>query len=111
MDLEEPEKVDKLQEPLLEALKIYARRRRPNKPYMFPRMLMKITDLRGISTKGAERAITLKMEIPGPMPPLIREMLENPEMFEDELSQPPTSAEAPSTEESPADTKSQEETP
>ncbi|XP_077429206.1 retinoic acid receptor gamma-A isoform X2 [Vanacampus margaritifer] len=84
MDLEEPQKVDKLQEPLLEALKIYARRRRPNKPHMFPRMLMKITDLRGISTKGAERAITLKMEIPGPMPPLIREMLENPEAFEDQ---------------------------
>ncbi|KAM4613664.1 retinoic acid receptor gamma-A-like isoform 2-T3 [Polymixia lowei] len=83
MDLEEPHKVDKLQEPLLEALKIYARRRRPNKPHMFPRMLMKVTDLRGISTKGAERAITLKMEIPGPMPPLIREMLENPEAFED----------------------------
>ncbi|CAL8339365.1 unnamed protein product [Merluccius merluccius] len=83
MDLEEPHKVDKLQEPLLEALKVYARRRRPNKPHMFPRMLMKVTDLRGISTKGAERAITLKMEIPGPMPPLIREMLENPEAFED----------------------------
>ncbi|XP_061689285.1 retinoic acid receptor gamma-A-like isoform X2 [Syngnathoides biaculeatus] len=83
MDLEEPEKVDKLQEPLLEALKIYTRRRRPNKPHMFPRMLMKVTDLRGISTKGAERAITLKMEIPGPMPPLIREMLENPDAFED----------------------------
>ncbi|TSL61222.1 Retinoic acid receptor gamma-A [Bagarius yarrelli] len=84
MDLEEPQRVDRLQEPLLEALKIYARRRRPNKPYMFPRMLMKITDLRGISTKGAERAVTLKMEIPGPMPPLIREMLENPEAFEDQ---------------------------
>ncbi|XP_030632287.1 retinoic acid receptor gamma-B isoform X1 [Chanos chanos] len=83
MDLEEPERVDRLQEPLLEALKIYARRRRPNKPHMFPRMLMKVTDLRGISTKGAERAITLKMEIPGPMPPLIREMLENPEAFEE----------------------------
>lgn len=52
MDLEEPEKVDKLQEPLLEALRLYARRRRPSQPYMFPRMLMKITDLRGISTKG-----------------------------------------------------------
>lgn len=52
MDLEEPQRVDRLQEPLLEALKIYARRRRPNKPHMFPRMLMKITDLRGISTKG-----------------------------------------------------------
>lgn len=37
---------------------------------------------------GAERAITLKMEIPGPMPPLIREMLENPEMFEDDSSKP-----------------------
>ncbi|XP_035238629.1 retinoic acid receptor gamma-A-like [Anguilla anguilla] len=84
MDLEEPQRVDQLQEPLLEALKIYARRRRPNKPHMFPRMLMKITDLRGISTKGAERAVTLKMEIPGPMPPLIREMLENPEAFEDQ---------------------------
>lgn len=33
---------------------------------------------------GAERAITLKMEIPGPMPPLIREMLENPEAFDDQ---------------------------
>lgn len=40
------------------------------------------------SVAGAERAITLKMEIPGPMPPLIREMLENPEMFEDDSSQP-----------------------
>ena len=55
MDLEEPQKVDKLQEPLLEALKIYTRRRRPNKPHMFPRMLMKVTDLRGISTKGQLR--------------------------------------------------------
>lgn len=28
---------------------------------------------------GAERVITLKMEIPGSMPPLIQEMLENSE--------------------------------
>nr|AIM47958.1 RARG-like protein [Pantodon buchholzi] len=95
MDLEEPQRVDRLQEPLLEALKIYARRRRPNKPHMFPRMLMKITDLRGISTKGAERAITLKMEIPGPMPPLIREMLENPEVFEDQAESGETRPAAP----------------
>ncbi|KAJ3586996.1 hypothetical protein NHX12_013387 [Muraenolepis orangiensis] len=95
MDLEEPQKVDKLQEPLLEALKIYARRRRPDKPHMFPRMLMKVTDLRGISTKGAERAITLKMEIPGPMPPLIREMLENPEAFEDQTDREDSSPTPP----------------
>ncbi|KAI4876284.1 hypothetical protein NFI96_007477 [Prochilodus magdalenae] len=78
-DLEESDKVDILQEPLLEALKIYVRKRRPHKPHMFPKMLMKITDLRSISAKGAERVITLKMEIPGSMPPLIQEMLENSE--------------------------------
>lgn len=81
-DLEEPTKVDKLQEPLLEALKIYIRKRRPSKPHMFPKILMKITDLRSISAKGAERVITLKMEIPGSMPPLIQEMLENSEGHE-----------------------------
>lgn len=51
-DLEESDKVDILQEPLLEALKIYVRKRRPHKPHMFPKMLMKITDLRSISAKG-----------------------------------------------------------
>ncbi|XP_028267255.1 retinoic acid receptor alpha-B-like [Parambassis ranga] len=81
-DLEESNKVDILQEPMLEALKIYVRRRRPDKPCMFPKILMKITDLRSISVKGAERVITLKMEIPGSMPPLIQEMLENSEGLE-----------------------------
>nr|XP_020471135.1 retinoic acid receptor beta-like isoform X3 [Monopterus albus] len=76
-DLEEPSKVEVLQEPLLEALKIYSRKRRPSMPLMFPKALMKITDLRSISTKGAERVVTLKMEIPGSMPPLIEEMLED----------------------------------
>ncbi|KAK7880868.1 hypothetical protein WMY93_032507 [Mugilogobius chulae] len=98
-DLEEPQKVDRLQEPLLEALKIYTRRRRPNKPHMFPRMLMKVTDLRGISTKGAERAITLKTEIPGPMPPLIREMLENPEAIKQENKSTPPAYDSPNEEE------------
>ncbi|XP_013871850.1 retinoic acid receptor beta [Austrofundulus limnaeus] len=76
-DLEEPSKVEVLQEPLLEALKIYSRKRRPSMPLMFPKALMKITDLRTISAKGAERVVTLKMEIPGSMPPLIEEMLED----------------------------------
>lgn len=51
-DLEEPSKVEILQEPLLEALKIYSRKRRPSMPLMFPKVLMKITDLRSISAKG-----------------------------------------------------------
>ncbi|KPP60568.1 retinoic acid receptor beta-like, partial [Scleropages formosus] len=86
-DLEEPTKVDKLQEPLLEALKIYIRKRRPSKPHMFPKILMKITDLRSISAKGAERVISLKMELPGAMPPLIQEMLENSEAPEEQGSE------------------------
>lgn len=44
---------------------------------------------------GAERAITLKTEIPGPMPPLIREMLENPEAFEDSSDSGESAAAAP----------------
>ncbi|XP_061771463.1 retinoic acid receptor beta-like isoform X2 [Nerophis ophidion] len=76
-DLKEPSKVEVLQEPLLEALKIYSRKRRPSLPLVFPRALMKITDLRSISAKGAERVVSLKMEIPGAMPPLIEEMLED----------------------------------
>ncbi|CAB1341564.1 unnamed protein product, partial [Coregonus sp. 'balchen'] len=34
LDLEQADKVDVLQEPLLEALKIYVRKRRPHKPHM-----------------------------------------------------------------------------
>uniref|UniRef100_A0A3B5AP18 Retinoic acid receptor beta n=1 Tax=Stegastes partitus TaxID=144197 RepID=A0A3B5AP18_9TELE len=98
-DLEEPSKVEVLQEPLLEALKIYSRKRRPSMPLMFPKALMKITDLRSISAKGAERVVTLKMEIPGSMPPLIEEMLEDLENLEKHQksvaaeSRPPGSAE------------------
>uniref|UniRef100_A0A667WLJ7 Retinoic acid receptor beta n=1 Tax=Myripristis murdjan TaxID=586833 RepID=A0A667WLJ7_9TELE len=92
-DLVEPSKVEVLQEPLLEALKIYSRKRRPSMPLMFPKALMKITDLRSISAKGAERVVTLKMEIPGSLPPLIREMLEDLENLEKTL---PPSNTAPS---------------
>ncbi|XP_059943882.1 retinoic acid receptor beta-like [Mesoplodon densirostris] len=81
-DREEPTKVDKLQELLLEALQVYIRKRRSSKPHMFPKILMKTTDLRSISAKGAESVITLKTEIPGSMPPLIQEMLENSEGHE-----------------------------
>lgn len=58
-DLEQPERVDMLQEPLLEALKVYVRKRRPSRPHMFPKMLMKITDLRSISAKGEALPVCL----------------------------------------------------
>ena len=66
--------MDQLQEPLLEALKIYVRKRRPSKPHMFPKTLMKITDLRSISAKGGRemspyacttRTSSLQLQIAG----------------------------------------------
>ena len=56
--------MDQLQEPLLEALKIYVRKRRPTKPHMFPKTLMKITDLRSISAKGTPGAALVHAEDP-----------------------------------------------
>lgn len=40
-------------------VQIYVRRRRPDKPCMFPKILMKITDLRSISVKGETHSLTL----------------------------------------------------
>ncbi len=50
--LMEPEKVERSQEPLLEAMKHYVRKRRVSQPHSFAKLLMKITDLRSISVKG-----------------------------------------------------------
>ncbi|XP_039266672.1 retinoic acid receptor beta-like [Styela clava] len=75
--LEDPDKVEKLQETLLEALRIYTRSNKPKQPQMFAKMLMKITDLRSISMEGSERVVTLKNEVPnGAMPQIFTEMLQ-----------------------------------
>ena len=54
-DLEEPDKVENLQESLVEGLKFYARKRRPDTPQVFPKLIMKISDLRSISLRGEDR--------------------------------------------------------
>ena len=50
--LEDPTRIESLQEPVLEALKHYVRSRRKDHPQVFASMLMKLTDLRSISVKG-----------------------------------------------------------
>ncbi|KAH3753913.1 hypothetical protein DPMN_188565 [Dreissena polymorpha] len=77
--LENSEKVDEMQEPILEALKHYVKSRRKECPQIYAKMLMKITDLRSISVKGAERVLHLRLEMPGELPPLIIEMLDRTE--------------------------------
>ncbi len=51
--------MERLQEPILEALKHYVRKRRPSQPHSFAKMLMKLTDLRSISVKGRSLLITI----------------------------------------------------
>lgn len=76
-ELEEPEKVEELRDSLVEGLKYYSRKRRPDSPQVFPNFLMKVSDLRSVGSRGADRAVSVKEEIPeGAMPPLISEMLE-----------------------------------
>ncbi|GFR85669.1 retinoic acid receptor [Elysia marginata] len=53
--LQDTEKIEAMQEPLLEALKHYIRSRRPDQPHVFAKMLMKLTDLRSISVKGEKQ--------------------------------------------------------
>lgn len=75
-DLEDADHVEKMQDPLLRALRLYSRKKRPNKPIIFPQLIMKIYDLRKISMRGSMRVASLNQEIPvGTMPPLISEML------------------------------------
>lgn len=69
--------VAKLREPLGALVKVDE-----SCPSCSPPVLITTTFLLSLFFKGAERVITLKMEIPGSMPPLIQEMLENSEGHE-----------------------------
>ncbi|XP_059143564.1 retinoic acid receptor alpha-A-like [Physella acuta] len=77
--LHDIEKIEQMQEPLLEALKHYIRSRRPDQKHTFAKMLMKLTDLRSISVKGAEKVLHLRLERYAQLPPLVVEMLERVE--------------------------------
>lgn len=60
-------------------VKMYVRRRRPEKPCMFPKILMKITDLRSISVKGTlthtHTCATLQSFSPGEGTPILYDLL------------------------------------
>ena len=58
-DLEDVETIAKIQEPLLRALRIYSRNRRPKGPVIYPKLLMKMYDLRNISMRGSLKNLYL----------------------------------------------------
>ncbi|XP_072181115.1 retinoic acid receptor alpha-like isoform X2 [Diadema setosum] len=74
--LEDTTRIEKMQEPLLEGLRLYVRKRRPKESHFFAKLLMKITDLRCISVKSAEKVFDMKVEFVKEMPALISEMID-----------------------------------
>ena len=53
-NLEEADKVGKIQEYLLESLRIYSRNRRPDYPVIYPKLIMLLYHLRSISVIGKQ---------------------------------------------------------
>jgi len=74
--LREPESVEKLQDAILGAYKRYIAEQRPEQPVHYAKILMKVTDLRTISTRHAERVLCIKLDTPGHLPPLFLEMFD-----------------------------------
>ncbi|CAH1788891.1 unnamed protein product [Owenia fusiformis] len=74
--LREPEVVEKLQDAVLGAYKRYIAEVRPHQPVHWAKILMKVTDLRTISTRHAERVLCIKLDCPGNIPPLFLEMFD-----------------------------------
>ena len=74
--LKEPENVEKLQDAILGAYKRYIAEQRPAQPVHWAKILMKVTDLRTISTRHAERVLCIKLDAPGDIPPLFLEMFD-----------------------------------
>ncbi|XP_041375002.1 thyroid hormone receptor beta-A-like [Gigantopelta aegis] len=72
--LMEAEKVEKLQDAILGAYKRYIAENRPHQPVHWAKVLMKVTDLRTISTRHAERVLCVRLDSTGEIPPLFLEM-------------------------------------
>lgn len=75
LELKEPEKVEKLQDTILGAFKRYVAENRPHQPVHWAKILMKVTDLRTISTRHAEREICIRMDNTSEIPPLLMQIL------------------------------------
>ncbi|XP_072374842.1 oxysterols receptor LXR-alpha isoform X2 [Scyliorhinus torazame] len=72
-NVEDHELVERLQQPYVEALHSYTRRKRPNDHLMFPRMLMKLVCLRTLSSVHSEQVFALRLQ-DKKLPPLLSEI-------------------------------------
>lgn len=75
------DKIEKSQEAYLLAFEHYVNHRKHNIPHFWPKLLMKVTDLRMIGACHASRFLHMKVECPTELfPPLFLEVFEDQEV-------------------------------
>ncbi|PIO39690.1 hypothetical protein AB205_0003390 [Aquarana catesbeiana] len=75
------DKIEKCQETYLLAFEHYINHRKHNIPHFWPKLLMKVTDLRMIGACHASRFLHMKVECPTELfPPLFLEVFEDQEV-------------------------------
>ena len=79
--LKEPDAVEKLQDSLLGAFKRYVSTHRPLQPLHWAKILMKVTDLRTISTRHAERVLCIRLDHQGDIPPQLLDLFNEGQNF------------------------------
>ncbi|XP_045148558.1 oxysterols receptor LXR-beta [Echinops telfairi] len=72
-NVQEPKRVEALQQPYVEALLSYTRIKRPQDQLRFPRMLMKLVSLRTLSSVHSEQVFALRLQ-DKKLPPLLSEI-------------------------------------
>nr|KAF6411169.1 nuclear receptor subfamily 1 group H member 2 [Rousettus aegyptiacus] len=72
-NVQEPSRVEALQQPYVEALLSYTRIKRPQDRLRFPRMLMKLVSLRTLSSVHSEQVFALRLQ-DKKLPPLLSEI-------------------------------------
>ncbi|KAM4825303.1 oxysterols receptor LXR-beta [Thomomys bottae] len=72
-NVQEPRRVEELQQPYVEALLSYTRIKRPQDQLRFPRMLMKLVSLRTLSSVHSEQVFALRLQ-DKKLPPLLSEI-------------------------------------
>ena len=76
--IEEPSKVEKLQQAYADMLRSYVMQRRKNGVEFFAKLLMKLVDLRTLSNDHMRQLYRLTIEH-GSLPPLLREYFDLPD--------------------------------
>ncbi|XP_071941193.1 thyroid hormone receptor beta-A-like [Antedon mediterranea] len=74
--LKNPKSVEVLQDELLTAFQHYVSQSRPKTPVYWAKILMKITDLRTISTRHADTVMSLTLDCPQGIPPMLLEVFD-----------------------------------